>query len=100
MAQHTADKRKRYRVKPRVQGRFNVEPGRNSVRLPMRGHLARESPVGRAINRESKTNPILIEKIRQQLEVTDEENDRGQRHVKGACDEQPAQWFRRQASGF
>lgn len=100
MARKAAQAGKKYRVKPRMKGRLDVQPGRDPVRLPVRRHLAGEPAIGCAVDCESETNTILIENAGHQLKVTDEENDRGQRHVNDACNEQPAQYFCWQAVEF
>lgn len=60
-----------------MKRRFDVEPGSDAVRLPVRRHVACESAVSSAVDGESETNAIRIESRRQQLEMTDDENGGG-----------------------
>ena len=60
-----------------MKRRFDVEPGRDAIGLPVRRHLACESAVSRAVDGESETNAIRIDSRRQQLEMTDDENGGG-----------------------
>jgi len=83
-----------------MQRRFDVEPGRDAVGLPVRRHLAGESTISSAVDGKSETDSIRIKNRRQQLEMTSDENGSGQRHMKGARNEQPAQGIRRQAREF
>jgi hypothetical protein len=50
----------------------------------MRRHLAREPAIGRTVDGKREPDSILIEGAGHQLKVTDEENDRSQRHVNDA----------------
>lgn len=87
MADDAADKRKRYRVEPCVQRRSDVEPRRETVILPLQRHLAGEPAIGSAVDCEGDADTVCVEEAGRELEVTDEKDGDGQRHVNDACDD-------------
>ena len=98
MAQDAADKRERYRVETRMQWRFNIEPRREAVVLPLQRHFAGEASISRTVDREGDADTVCVEEAGRELEVTDDEDDDGQRHVNDGCNDKPAQWVPSQAT--
>ena len=57
-----------------MQRRFRVQPRSEPVALPLLNEIARDALIRCAIDRESQTNTVLIERIREDVKMPGEKN--------------------------